>query len=142
SALRKRLIVLGSSTAKAYRPEILRVATGFDEVDNLALDSSNVTQIHQLFADVKSCFGEKALHSSTILFVTSYMMFGDYNRFYQHYTHYEEEKIRHGLYRGEPNALVPTLRPYWMPLVITILRPVFAVYTVKYDLAWLGLETK
>ncbi len=138
---KRRLIVLGSSAAKSYRPEILRAAVNADEVDNLALDYSNVTQIRQLFTDLKSCFGKKAMRSTTILFITTYILYGESSRCYPSgYTVYEAEKIRHGLYSGKPNALKPTFDPTLMPWVIDFLRPVFALYRAKYDLTWVELK--
>jgi len=141
AAPKRRLIVLGSSAAKSYRPELLRAAANADEVDNLALDYSNVTQIHELFTDLKFCFGKEALRSTTILFITTYILYGETGRCYPSgYTVYEAEKIRHGLYSGKPNALIPTFGPTIMPWMIDFLRPVFALYRAKYDLSW--IETK
>jgi hypothetical protein len=135
------VIVLGSSAAKSFRPEILRELVDADEVDNLALDYSNVTQIRQLFQDLESCLGKEALRSTTILFVTTYILYADRSRCYPDgYTVYETEKIRHGLYSGKPDALRPTFSPALMPWVITLLRPVFALYIAKYDLTWLKLK--
>jgi hypothetical protein len=132
TAPRKRLIILGSSAAKAYRPAVLRAATDADEVDNLALDFSNITQIRELFADLRRCFGEEALRSTTFLFVTTYILFAENSRWTTDYTVYESEKIRHGLYSGGPNALTPAFRPSLMPWAIDALRPVFALYDLKY----------
>jgi hypothetical protein len=143
AAPKRRLIILGSSAAKSYRPEILRAAANAEEVDNLALDYSNVTQIRQLFSDLESCFGHDALRSSTILFITTYILYGDSSRCYPGgYTVYEAEKIRHGLYSGPPNALKPTFGPTLMPWAIEFLRPVFALYIAKYDLSWVELKAE
>jgi hypothetical protein len=140
---KRRVIILGSSAAKSFRPEILRAAINVDEVDNLALDYSNVTQIRQLFQDLQSCLGNQAMRSTAILFVTTYILYGDSGRCYPDgYTVYETEKIRHGLYSGKPNALTPTFGPVSMPWAITLLRPVFALYIAKYDLSWLQLKAE
>ncbi len=132
AAPRKRLIILGSSAAKAYRPEILRATTNADEVDNLALDFSNITQISQLFADLRRCLGEEALRSSTFLFVITYISFVENPPWFTDYTVYESEKIRHGLYSGSPKALTPAFGPSLMPWAIDALRPVFALYDLRY----------
>ena len=132
AAPRKRLIILGSSAAKAYRPEILRAATNADEVDNVALDFSNITQIRQLFTDLRRCLGDETLRSSTFLFVVTYASFVDNRRWTTDYTVYEAEKIRHGLYSGSPNELTPTFGPSLMPWAVDFLRPVFALYDLKY----------
>jgi len=132
TAPRKRLIILGGSAATAYRPAALRAATNADEVDNLALDFSNITQIRELFADLRRCLGEDALRSTTFLFVTTYILFAANNNRWADYTVYESEKIRHGLYSGSPKALTPTIGPSLMPWAIDALRPVFALYYLKY----------
>lgn len=129
---RRRLIILGGSSATAYRPEILRTATDADEVDNLALNSSNISQIHQLVTDVIHCFGRETMRSSTFLVITGYFLFVDNSqRWNTGFTVYEGEKVRFGLYSGSPNALVPTFGTALMPWAVDALRPVFAFSRLK-----------
>ena len=118
---RKRLIILGSSGALAYRPEILLDATDAEEVDNVATNHANITQMREVFADVKACLGARALSSTTILLITSYIIYFDTSQVWSAgYTIYELEKMRHGLYSGSPRALRPTFGPALMPWVIDI----------------------
>lgn len=130
---KKRLIILGSSAALAYRPEILLDATDAEEVDNIATNHANITQIREVFADVKACLGARALSSTTILLITTYIIYFDDSQVWTTgYTIYELEKMRHGLYSGSPRALTPTFGPALMPWVIDILRPVYALYLARY----------
>jgi len=134
AAPKKRVIMLGSSAARSYRPKILQLMLKADEVDNLATERSNITQIHQVFDDLRFCLGDKALGSTKILLITTAFLYGDDSRWWPGgYTEYEKEKIRHGLYSGHPKALAPTFGQGSMPWAIDLFRPVFAFYNLRFD---------
>ncbi|GEM_PF-5634591 len=137
----RRIIVLGSSSAKAYRPDILRSRLGADEVDNLETDGSNISQIRQLVTDLRTETARGSLKSVLFVLVTNYILFvSNKDKWHGGFTYYEAEKVRHGLYTGEANGITPVIGPRLMRFAVEALRPVFALDTLLGLSDGIGVE--
>jgi hypothetical protein len=136
---RKRLVILGSSGAHAFQPELLDGATSAEEVVNFSVMLVNFSQIRQIFADFKSCSTDQGMQQTTFLLAPSLGSFVS-NRVANEegYDSYESEKVRSHLYEGPVGAMRPLVNKPWLPLVAQLWRPVLLAGELPRSSRYLG----
>lgn len=121
---KKRLILLGSSGARGFQPELLAGVSAADEVLNLSLVQSNFTQNRQLLRDLQPCLGDQGMRESAYLLIVSFGSFTSNEvRNVGGYSEYETEKLRSRLFVGAPGAVEPRVDRRWLPPLIELMRP-------------------
>jgi len=132
---RRHLFVIGGSTAKAYRPEILTHFLPNWTVSNISLDFGNITQARQAVSLLRQCLGDGAFARAKFVLGIEYILFSENKRRWATpYTVLETEMLRHGLFAGSPGNLVPIVPWQWQPFAISLMRPIFAAYGIRYDI--------
>lgn len=134
----KRLIVIGSSGARAFHADLLEGATPAEEVITLSFEMTNWSTMRRALADVRACLGPDGMRQAAFLLVPApaltFMPKQQCPCFVGDYSVYEQEKRRNLMFRGPPGDLNAALPARWMPLAVELWRPVLLMRSVDVNL--------
>ncbi|HVT36237.1 MAG TPA: hypothetical protein VHE37_11660, partial [Nevskiaceae bacterium] len=124
-APKKRLVLLGGSGARAYRPQYFEHVTAADEVLLLSMNFSNFSQLRQIADDLLACLDRSTAEQTAVVIIpTAYSFTTTQTRFDGPYTIYEVEKRRNRLFAGPPGQVRPIVPRALAPLAVELWRPV------------------
>ena len=131
---RNRLVLLGGSGSLSLEPEPLQQALAVEEVLNLSVILSNISQLHRVFEDLRACLGPEGIAQAHVVLVLSLGNFAKNGiRGEGPYTHYETEKLRTKLFKGKPGELRPRVARQWLPLLLQLSRPLLLARKINFE---------